>query len=280
MVYNSHIITGGIKMNKIMLKITFTGALAVGSLVFPCINSYAATPEEAAAVARAYGYTEEQIQQAFNEYYNNPSEYPPEVIDQVIEGIKSAGNEIVSVVPSDPSAQNPVETQTTPASGSDVTSQGTSEKITLTAPDGSVFERISVKDFIALSYEQKMTYLSTFTEAQQQVIIDNLTPEEYRSLMKQLPNDQKLEVIDKLSDTVANLGMTISIEDVSDDAVKVAMKNQEGILVGVGTAGNTVENTGYDRRGVIAVSLMLVTASIIGIFAAVRRFFGKEAENG
>ena len=56
-------------------------ALACGIAAVIPLAAKAATPDEAAAVARSYGYSEEDIQRAYNEYEQNPELYPPEKID-------------------------------------------------------------------------------------------------------------------------------------------------------------------------------------------------------
>ena len=76
-------------------------------------------------------------------------------------------------------------------------------------PDGSTITRISTEQFIALSYEDKMKYLSTFTEEQQTVIINNFTPEEYKSMLRQLPTGDKLNVIGNLSSISESFGVNL-----------------------------------------------------------------------
>ena len=278
------------------MKKLFAGIMTA-VFCLPCItgiNAYSATVEEGIEVARAYGYTEDEIQQALNQYYADPEDYTEDDIDYAIEKIKTSGRKIVVTVPYNPEAVTPVPETTTstaetgnsdkkdsqenkPSSGS---SQENSETgITLTAPDGTEFTRINKEEFIDLSYEQKLEYLSTFTEDFQQVIIDNLSPEEYRSMMKQLPAEQKAEVINDLAEATDKLGVKLTVEDISDDKVQVAMKDDSGNLVGVIKAGNTVENTGYDRRGIFALAGFMIMAAFAGIALVMNKFsVRKEAE--
>ena len=199
-----------------MKKLSAKAAAMFAVLCLPCMttfNTYAATVEDAAAVAREYGYTEDEVQQALSEYYANTDYYTEDDIDYAIEKIKSSGKKIVSTVPYNPDATPPVSettTNTTTATEGEIisdegnnnsnnNSDNSENGITLTAPDGTKFTRISKEEFIALSYEEKLSYLSTFPIDLQQVIIDNLSPEEYRSMMKQLPAEQKADVINSLA---------------------------------------------------------------------------------
>ena len=148
-------------------------------------------------------------------------------------------------------------------------------------PDGSTFTRISSARFIALSYEDKQLYIGTFTPEQQKIFLANLTPEEYKSMMKQLPADKKLEVINGLSDITDDLGMTITVDEISDDSMKINMKNSDGELVAVGQAGAaTIENTGYDRRLFFGLCAAFIGAALAGLIVLMKRSFGNTgAEN-
>lgn len=273
-------------MNRNLTKILAGTSLFMTLCAVP-ITSYAATPEEAEAVARQYSIPEETIQVFWNEYYTNPELYPPERIDELIEQFKSYQGDIITNVPYDPNAQVPSITETTvtpvdnpepdsPDNGGTVVAD---DSITLTMPDGTTFTRISAEKFIALSYEDKMTYLSTFPEEQQTVIINNLTPAEYKSLMKQLPMEDKLNVINNLTSISDTLGVNLTVDEITDNSISFQMKNQDGELVGVGSINDTIENTGYDRRGILAAAGAFIMAGIAGLFILVKKCFGTEADN-
>lgn len=274
-------------MNKNLIKIIAGTALFMSICAVP-ITSYAATPEEAEAVARQYGIPEETIQAFWNEYYTNPELYPPERIDELIEQFKAYQRDIITNVPYDPNAPVPSVTETTvapvdntePDSPND--NNGTvvaDDSITLTMPDGTTFTRISAEKFIALSYEDKMTYLSTFPEEQQTVIINNLTPAEYKSLMKQLPMDDKLNVINNLTSISDNLGINLTVDEITDDSLSFQMKNQDGELVGVGSINDTIEKTGYDRRGIFVAAGTFIMTGIAGMFLLIKKCFNRETDN-
>ena len=78
-------------------------------------SASAATPEEAAELARQYGYSEDMIQQGWNEYNANPELYPPEVIDSYMDQLRESGRQIVTEVPYDPEATIPAAATTSSA---------------------------------------------------------------------------------------------------------------------------------------------------------------------
>lgn len=270
-------------MKKHLTKIFAGTAIIIGLCAVP-MTSYGATPEEAEAAARACGMSEEMIQFFWNQYYTNPENYPPEKIDEMIAQLYETKGIVVPTVPYNPDAQVPVETTTSVSVPENPDTQTTvadvsieppvsDGSITLTMPDGSTITRISKEKFIALSYEEKMTYLSTFTEEQQTVIISSLSPEEYKSMLKQLPMEDKLNVVDSLANVGESMGLNVSVDEISDDNLSYSMKNDSGEIVAVASVRETVENTGYDRRGIFAVAGSFVMAGIAGLFMLVKNCF-------
>lgn len=279
-------------MIKKIITSTFTAALTASCLLFTGVSANAATVDDVAAVARSYGYSEDQIQMGYNEYYLNQDEYPPERLDKVIAQLHAAGSQIVTTGPQVTNAYTSTAATTTAVQSTGIqttVSEGNSTvvvttvpndpdsaAITLKADDGTSFDRISKKDFIALSYEDKMKYISSFTPAQQQAIINSLSPEEYQSILKQSPVDKKAQVIDKLSDAVEEMGLNINVDDISEDSLTISMRNKDGELVSRTTAGDTVENTGYDRTMIFAAAGGLFAAALGILFLLMRYSFLKK----
>lgn len=263
-----------------MTKKSISGLIAASaafiSIAAVPLSASAATPEEAAAVARSYGVSEETIQQCWNEYYANPELYPPEEIDNLLAQFIAQMESVSTTVPYNPDAKPPV--VTTAADSKPDKDDKPSTQITLTTPDGKTFTRISADDFMAMSYEDKQTYLSTFTPEQQAVIMENLTPEEYKNLLKQMPTDNKLEVIDGITDIANGFGLNVNVDEITDENVVLSIKNKDGELVAVSSAKETVENTGYDRRGIFAGAAALILAGAAGMFVLVKKCF--KSENG
>lgn len=268
-------------MRKTFIKLMLSTALAVSASAVP-MTAFSATPQEAEAVARQYGIPEETIQVFWNEYYENPELYPPEKIDELIAQFKAYQGEIITQVPYNPDAPLPpdVTTAVVPADNpADNNTVNDDDSITLTMPDGTTFKRISSEKFIALSYDDKMAYLGTFPEDRQSVIIDNLTPEEYKSLLKQLPVEDKMNVVGSLTEISDTLGVNLTVDEITDNSLSFSMKNQDGELVGAGSINNIIENTGYDRRGIFTLAGACIMSGIAGLFFLVKKCFSTENSN-
>lgn len=265
-------------MNKRTIKaLLYTFTITAGMFAFS-FTANATTADDVAAVARSYGYSEEDIQAGYNEYYSHPEDYPSERLDRAIAKLHEAGRQIVTT---GPQSSDPVIVTTTASApdGNESPATPQSSGITLTASDGTTFTRISREEFIKMSYQQKMAYISSFTPAQQQAIIDDLSPEEYRSLMKQTPAEQKVQIVGTLSEAAEEMGLNITVDEITDDSLTLAMRNDKGELVNVSTAGASVEDTGYDRRGIIAFAGILIGLSISAVIVLMKRMRIKGSEN-
>lgn len=264
-------------MHKKLLP-AIISVLSFGGMCSCFLTAYATTADDVAAVARSYGYSEEDIQAGYNEYYANPEAYPSEILDKAIAKLHEAGQQIITTgqqVP--PQAQ--VTTTTVAPGGNDDPGTPVSGGIVVTMKDGSTFTRISKEEFIAMTYDQKMEYIRSFTPEQQQAIIDNLSPEEYRSLMKQTPADQKLQIVNTLSEAANAMGINITVDEITDDSLTIAMRNDKGELVNVSTAGAKVEDTGYDRRFLFASAFSLIAVGLSSVLCILRRIKRDEVES-
>lgn len=253
-------------MNKTILSLTIAGTLTIAVSAAAPVCAQAATIEEALDYARSLGWPDELLMQAANSYYESPELYPPEELDRMMSQLDAFKDDLVPSVPHDPDAPVPSVPEPEQPDAPD-------DSITLTMPDGSTFTRISRQQFIAMSYEEKLTYLSTFTPEQQEVFINDLSPEEYRSLMKQLPADKKAEILGDMSAFTDSLNLTLSVDEITADDLSFSIKNDRGELLGAGSAKDRVESTGYDRRGILALAGSLIASGIAGVFLLAKKIF-------
>ena len=279
-----------------------TGAALILSLSAAPIPANAATPEEAAALARSMGIPESLIQAGWNKYYEDPDMYPPELIDSYMATLRGMNQDMINqliienggsistpqMLVTTTSAQSSSEnTVTTPASsgntseggnGSSENSSSSSkgDKITLTLPDGSTFDRISSKEFSAMSLDEKRAYIASLTPDQKTAFLSNMSPEDYKSLLKQLPIENKTDIIDGMADITNQLGLTLSVDELTDNNLVLSMKDQDGKLVALSAVSDTVAATGYDRRGILALAAALTSLGLFGTALVVKKSFGNK----
>lgn len=292
-------------MIKKFSRILIGTALCVSLAAVP-MSTNAATPEDAAALARSMGLPESLIQAGWNKYYENPELYPPELIDSYMATLRGMNQEMIDQLltdsgytPSTPPAPTvttapPQQSQgkvTTTApvtdgnnsagsdsnNGGDISgSSSNGDKITLTLPNGSTFDRISSKDFAAMSLDEKRAYIAGLTPEQKEAFLSNMSPEDYKSLLKQLPLDNKADIIEDMADVTSQLGLTLGVEELTDDNLILSMKDEDGKLVALSAVSDSVAATGYDRRGILALAAALTIVGIGGTAVAVKKSFGKK----
>lgn len=292
-------------MKKKILGLLTGTALMLSLSVAPfCVN--AATPEEAAALARSMGLPESLIQAGWNKYYEDPSMYPPELIDSYMATLRGMNQEMINQLlidngmsPATPPA--PVITTATqlstestittaiPVAGADNSEESNNnsssgntadtsknDKITITLPNGSTFDRISSKEFAAMSLDEKRAYIASLTPEQKTAFLSNMSPEDYKSLLKQLPIDNKAEIIDGMADITNQLGLTLNVEELNDSNIILSMKDKDGKLVALSAASDTVAATGYDRRGILALAAAITSLGLLGTAFIVKKSFGNK----
>ncbi len=268
-----------------MIKKLFVTCAAVltaaAGLFSATLTASALTVEEVAEEARKYGYPEDTVQYALNEYYSDPDLQNEENLQQAMEAIHGGAYSYLTTAPQQTIVTTTTTTTIAPAAPGETTAQSApvtstpaqSDGITLTAADGTTFTRISVSAFIAMSYEEKMAYIASFPPVQQQAILDNLTPEEHRSILKQLPTEKKAEVVDNMSQFANTMGLEMTVDEMTDDEMQFSIHNTDGELVGVSSMGVIVEDTGYDRRGIVAAACGLFLIAFAGIAFVVHKCF-------
>ncbi|MDE5764967.1 MAG: hypothetical protein K2I00_08395 [Ruminococcus sp.] len=277
------------------LKI-MTGALLCAGLAVIPMNTNATTIDDLSGKARSMGFPEEMIQAGYNKYYESPELYPPEVIDSYMvmlddmtdemiqelvaeSGFTMGGDKIpvvTSYVPSNPSEpETPAEPSQTVTAVPEVPVNINSQPIEYTMPDGSTFTRVSVDDFAAMTLEQKKAYIASFTSEQQTVILQNLSPEEYKSLLKQLPVDDKIDIVNQATAITDGMGMSLTIDELTDDNLTMSMRDENGKLVAVGSVKDKVADTGYDRRGILALAAALVLIGLSGTVVIAKKCFSQ-----
>lgn len=289
-----------------------TSAAACLSLAAAPLSAKAATPEEAAALARSMGLPESLIQAGWNKYYENPELYPPELIDSYMATLRGMNQDMINQLltdngyaPSAPAAPAPAVTTAAPQQTSEPTATTTAQssaaapensgssgnsdsysgntgsaddKITLTLPNGSTFDRISSKEFAAMTLDEKRAYIAGLTQEQKDAFLANMSPEDYKSLLKQLPLDNKAEIIDDMADVSSKFGLTLSVDELTNENIVLSMKDEDGKLVALSAVSDTVAATGYDRSGILALAAALASIGIAGTAVVVKKSFGSKKE--
>lgn len=264
-------------IKKTLIKIG-TAAAIICSVCTVGITANAATVDDVANTARRLGFPESVIQQGYNQYYADPDAYTPEDLDYYISYLIDYENEIKEKLGI---STTPVETTTATAAGTtEVSSQTTT--VQPAEPDQSQTDirgGLSDTDFINMTLDEKQNYISSLSPEDQQKFFNTLSPDELKSIVKQLPTDDKAAVIDTFVKAGNAMGINVTVDSISDDTISMSMRNDKGELVDIASVGVIVEDTGYDYKGIFALSGAFILAAAGGLWLIIRRCF-ENAETG
>ncbi len=136
-------------------------------------------------------------------------------------------------------------------------------------------DRISQKEFINMTLEEKQAYVASLPEDERQAFMHSLSAEELKSIVKQLPVDDKAVIVDKFVEAGESMGIEVTVDEISDDNVSMIMKNEKGELIDIATVGVIVEDTGYDYSLVYSICGACIIAAAGGIWLVIRKCFNK-----
>lgn len=250
---------------------------ALCSMALPSMSAYSATVDDCAAVARSYGVSESAIQSAYNAYYANPDAYTSEDFDMIIDTLHLYGTDSDAAIkayfgitdtPSQPS-EEPVQTETTPPESSQAEAVTTE---TTTKSEQNT-------DFIDMTIDQKAEYINSLPESERGTFIENLSTEERNSIIKQLPIDDKTELLSRFAEAGEQMGLNMTIDEITNDSVSLSIRNNEGTLVDQSSMGIIVEDTGYDYRMIFAFVSAGIIASATGIYLIYRKISKDEKKH-
>jgi len=268
---------------KKSVKSIISGITALCCMAFPTISADCATVDDCAEVARNYGVSETAIQSAYNAYYADPDSYTSEDFDMVIQALHLYGTDSDKVIKdyfgiSDEPVTPP---QTTAPSQSEEPTQAETQSSAGNNSENSESpenpdKNISSSDFINMTIDQKVEYVNSLPEADRGAFIENLSTEERNSIIKQLPIDNKTELLSHFAEAGEKMGLNMTVDEISEESVSLSIRNNDGTLVDQSSLGVIVEDTGYDYRLLFGLVSAGILASVAGIYLIFRKILKDE----
>lgn len=251
---------------------------AVCSMALPSFSAYSATVDECAEVARSYGVSESAIQSAYNAYYANPDKYTSEDFDVIIDTLHLYGTDSDAAIKAyfgitdNPDTPETPETPTQPATTAPADDNNSSSAETTTVTEKDI-------SFADMDINQKADYINSLPESERSSFIENLSTEERNSIIKQLPIDDKTELLSRFAEAGKQMGLNMTVDEITNDSVSLSVRNDEGVLVDQSSMGVIVEDTGYDYRMIFALVSAGIIASSAGIFLIFRKMSKDEKKH-
>lgn len=246
-----------IRLAGVFCALGMLTALGVGGM-----TASATTVGDVIAHARALGMPESQIQHYINQF--NTREYTSEECDK---GIASLDEWAAK---RDQAIEDTLTGGTTTAVA-DAGAQTTTTAATVAGGAVVTTAAPTKQEFINMSLDEKVNYVNSLPAEQRTEYINNMSNEERNSFLKQLDPTKQAEVVASMMDLGDTFGLTFSVDSISDGALAISARDENGNLVDVTTFGNTVEQTGVPYTLPIAVGGGAILLAAAGLGAVVLR---------
>ncbi len=267
-------------------------ALVLGNGVNP-INASATTVQDVIAHAYAVGLPEATIQQYINTYSSGT--YTSEQCDKAIGILDEWAAKRDGIIIGEPPAvtnpitppadttpivtTNPITNTENPTASTEKAGAGNESTVTsgTTSSAGSnnnnFVGNVSKEQFNNMTIEQKQEYIGGLSTEQKTELIQNMTPEEKNNFIKELDITVQADIISEFVGFGEAFGLNLSVDKISDDAISISARDENGNLIDVTTFGNTVEATGIPYTAPILIGSSAILVSVAGIIWILRKSY-------
>ncbi len=124
---------------------------------------------------------------------------------------------------------------------------------------------ISNSEFDKMNIDEKKQYIASLDSEEKTVFIQNMTSDQKNDFLKNLDVTQQADIMAEFVGFGEAFGLTLSVDEISDDAIMISARDENGNLVDVTTFGNAVEATGipYTIPIVLGGSAIILSVSAL-----------------
>lgn len=137
--------------------------------------------------------------------------------------------------------------------------------------DAPAVEQIEPEEFENMEVHEKKDYITQLPTEQKQEYLDLMTTEEKNQLVKEMDPTEQVGIISGMLGVGDAFGYQFAVENVSDGAIMLSARDENGTLVGVTVLGDSVEKTGYSYLVPIAACSGVILLSAAGMYLLVRK---------
>ncbi len=247
---------------KKKIAASLTAFLCLGTCF---VSAAASTQDDVLNAARKAGFPESLVQQGFN--YINGVDYSSDEYDLMINAIneysQKTDEEIANILES-----NGIEVPAEYSGAENKTSEPAAQEPA--APEQAVTDKAE-ENKPAVSESEKTVNYSDLSEEEKKEYIANMSQAQKNEIIKNLDTDKKVEIINKLIDASEELGMNVTVDDISKDSISYSIRDNEGGLVDISAVGSgLVDDTGIDYTLLVLGCLAVVVLSCFGFVMFMR----------
>ena len=283
-----------------------TAVLAACCLVYTggvCIPANAYTADDVSAKARQAGWPETLIQMGYNEW--SSGDYSQDKLDTAYEKVQEYNSQTKDLICNyfgvdpeeipDPEEKGGSDTSDSPQTPTNSDSEQTGENAstaetenadssenqsaaeTVTKKDGTTEPRIEPSDFIKMTFEEKIDYVNQLEDTSKNEFVASLSKEEKNSMLKQMPVEDKVALMESYIDTAGSMGLNVSVDSLTEENISLTVRNDEGRIVDKAAVGVVVDETGISHTKPLLLSLAGILTAVFG-FMGLYRYIRKTEE--
>lgn len=231
---------------------SFTACIiAAAAMVLPCSTAvHGATIDEVISTAYEYGLfesNEKAVRYALEA--KNPT---PETLDAVIDRLKTGRYDLNALI------ADQIDKGNIPVPEPEINQETQNPEAGSEPAEGT-----AGNNFSEMTEEEKKEY------------VQNLSDAEKKEIIKNLDTDKQLEIIDTLIGVGAELGINISLENLTDDKLEYSVRDENGQVLDISSMGNNVDDTGIDYTVLYIAAAGVILFSACGL-AVMAKLNGSE----
>ncbi len=127
------------------------------------------------------------------------------------------------------------------------------------------------KPFSQMTLEEMKAYTDSLPEDERVQFLANLTPEQRRSILRQLPADQKADIAAGMVEFGDTIGLNISVDHADEEDIRLLVRDAEGTLIDSAGLGLTVDPTGWDTTLPVCLAAGMLLTGGTGLYYLIKK---------
>lgn len=244
------------------------------------LSASAVTVDDIANKARELGFPESEVQRGYNKW--STGAFTQEDLDNIWAELENFEGDILDLyekffmygiegLPQQPTT-DPVKPTEGTTGATDAPTEDTQAPEATEAPT-----QAPTKEFAKMTFEEMRAYVSGMTPEERRTFFENLTPEERKNILKQMPIDNKAEVMEGFLGVAEEMGMHVTVDKLTDDNISLTIRDDQGVIVDKSEMGITIDETGISHTGLLVSAAAGAILALSGLAVLSRKMGSDES---
>ncbi len=143
---------------------------------------------------------------------------------------------------------------------------------------GSSADSLGDAGFVNMTLEEKIAYVNSLPPAEREAFLAGLSVEERNSIIKQLPAEDKMELLEGYMSVADAMGLHVTVDSLTDDELQLVIRNQDGTVVDTSSVGVTIDETGITYTRYLTLAAAAAVLAVLGLGALYRHLRHSDPE--